>query len=544
MVTIKWTHSAVIALLILADLASCGPLQELFCRTRRFKDVPAAINYVHDNLPDNMPLQDKCKRYAVLLFMASGMGVPYESNTHKMLTLDDEALNKRYDAINPKRLERLFMSAIENYRVRRLAPPFLEIVECLRLVDTPESRAYLEGEELNLIIDLYQQMLGSPPKIVDLNTLELSKLRPKLRESLEIIFSDYFEHFGHYTADGMTSAPFNSGYSSQFQTAISAYTEAQQKKQRARELLLYRRRERARLSQQRQRALDPDKARSDSRYRQRLRRERLKQAEAQREHASLINPSQLDYAEPSSSPDLAPDAPKTEREARKRRRQARQQRQDPAERRRLSEQKQINLQAQLEQMKYLSQHHYRENLVENQYQHQAPGPASLVETPFQAPEQQETQQVPSDTAVSPARRFPLFLSIADSQISALAQPSTKAESVTGGSTRDTGDDDSSVAPRQPSPVADPLEPHQQAIDSHPQDQLEQSQSFSTTMRSFGPDSQEELDTYKDMIKSSTDPDGADIRIMQIFSQPDLNKSPSDDRSPFASGSRSQTERHN
>lgn len=89
-------------------------------------------------------------------------------------------------------------------------------------------------------------MLGAAPKKVDLDTLDLSKLLPKLRQNIENLFEEELAHRRHSRTDEnlISSLPGCSSNPSNSSTA-GADLEKQKRRQENRERLLYRRRERA-----------------------------------------------------------------------------------------------------------------------------------------------------------------------------------------------------------------------------------------------------------------------------------------------------------
>lgn len=483
-----------IASFMMNNLIDCSPLSEILCRTRRFKDMPAAINYIHSYLPAGMELQEKCKRYAALLSLAPSVGVPYESNAFRVLTMDQDSLNERYNEIGIKCLEQSYMLAIEGYRVRQLSPPFLEIIECLRQIDTPEAKAYLETEELTIIIDLYEQTLGAPPKKVDLRSIDLSTFRHEIRRSIQFLFSDYFEHFGYYrtgeNCTHLTDVPSSS---------TNAPTKGKKDKQKNRDLLMFRRRERARLAQQRLRAIHPEQMREDCRKRQQLRREKLKQARERMEQDALKNPEQL--RTPLHDFKRNPDRPKMVRKAQRQQRQARKARREPTERQRILNQKQATQLQQLEQLRFLKDHDYMKSLLsieEIQNQQRAHVATSSA---------QQVQFRPIDSRLD-TRTIPLFTSIANNQASFRARSGSSSTYAPVIDYQARIIDD---PPRQPILIAgDRRERYDQAGDSSARDD-----EGHTTMWSHEPESRGESDTNRDPLRCSTQPDDMDI-ISQYF----------------------------
>lgn len=99
-----WMSSSIVALFTISSLIHCSPLSELLWKTTRFRAMTAAIEHLNECPPASMPLEEKCKRYAILLSVATSAGVPYESNAYKLLTIDDDSLNQQYKTISIKHL--------------------------------------------------------------------------------------------------------------------------------------------------------------------------------------------------------------------------------------------------------------------------------------------------------------------------------------------------------------------------------------------------------------------------------------------------------
>lgn len=185
--------SSIIALLLLGDIR-CGLYDNIDIRpTEPFKDVAEAINHLHRSLPDQMSLESRCKTYAVLLSMFKMKGSPNQLALLQLSTLQEEILNLLYEEINEADMAQRYIATIDIYRTSHLEPAFLDMVECLRKIDSPLVRTYLNDKELNLIINLYQQALRSPTTPIDLDSIDLSQYHPVFRTALRNLFERHFE---------------------------------------------------------------------------------------------------------------------------------------------------------------------------------------------------------------------------------------------------------------------------------------------------------------------------------------------------------------
>lgn len=249
-----------------------------------------ALNYIHDSLPGNTPLEEKCQRYAVLLSMSATLGVPYELSVSKLIMLDGYSLNLQYQKIDADDMSSFYMSAIDRYRITQLAPPFLEIIECLRMIDKPFVKVYLSNDELKIIVDLYKMVLGMPVTMVNLSGADLRTFHPSFQKTLRQLFQGHL-NFDH--TDDLPEPRHNSrwrmiNFADQNELnslgllddkQLAAEWQRQQRairQRRYREKHVHRRREWSRLTQQRLRLLNPDEARGQSTRRQQIRRDRLK----------------------------------------------------------------------------------------------------------------------------------------------------------------------------------------------------------------------------------------------------------------------------
>lgn len=201
----------------------------------RFQDVSRAINYMHKYLPSDMTMDEKCKRYAVLSTKPISEKLPHETVTN-VIKMNNDDLDRYYNEIDVRRMIWNYMVAIDRYRVTQLAPPFIDIVECLRRIDTNEVRRYLSNPELLVILDLYKQALGLPDTTIDIRGLNFTKFHHSFRTTIENLFSQSFR----------TDKISGDTLSDQSNSNDSPYKRSGQ---------LYLRREQARLTQRRLRIM-------------------------------------------------------------------------------------------------------------------------------------------------------------------------------------------------------------------------------------------------------------------------------------------------
>lgn len=179
-------------LFIITDNAHCRPPVDEPVRLTRYKDVPDATNFLYESMSSDMPMEEKCKRYAVLLILASG-SVTYQTTVTHLSVLSEDILDKHLKKTDIARLSALFMKAIDKYRASQLDPAFLDLIHCLRQIDTPEVKAYMEEPELIVLENLYRQLLNKPDIKLDLGILQLSEYPSSFRTSLGILFAGHLK---------------------------------------------------------------------------------------------------------------------------------------------------------------------------------------------------------------------------------------------------------------------------------------------------------------------------------------------------------------
>lgn len=154
----------------------------------RCTDTNDAMDYLHSSLPDQMPLEQRCKRYAVIASYLTSKGPPQHWAMCRVGSSDEEIeqLYRRFDA---HELATLYMTVIDGYRAASyLGPAFLELIECLKRIDRPYVETYINNPELTLIVDLHKQVVQSRDTMIDLDSIDLRNFSTAFRISLENIF--------------------------------------------------------------------------------------------------------------------------------------------------------------------------------------------------------------------------------------------------------------------------------------------------------------------------------------------------------------------
>lgn len=87
------------------------------------------------------------------------------------------------------------MAAVDGYRAASmLKPALLELVEWLKNVGSPSAQKYLDGQELNVILRLYEQVLQSPGTRFTLDHIhKVSMFRWVFCKSLLKLFKDHID---------------------------------------------------------------------------------------------------------------------------------------------------------------------------------------------------------------------------------------------------------------------------------------------------------------------------------------------------------------
>lgn len=270
---LKWMYLA-ISLSVLRCI-SCGQNETAPQNPRnlkRFQDIPQALNYMYGYLPEFMPMEEKCKRYAVLASCTPN-GLPYESTVKEIVMMHNNILNRHYRELEPDKLILLYSTTIDRYRVTQLAPPFIDLIECLKNIDIPEATEYAFDEELVLLLDIYKRILGRTDTVLELEKLDLFKFPQAFFAALNQLFKGFIE--------------VDMALDSAYQPSITITRTLQpgeqlpfySKRELTDEQIKFRRRERSRLAQRRIRILDAESLRNQNRRSREQRQEKRKRQE-------------------------------------------------------------------------------------------------------------------------------------------------------------------------------------------------------------------------------------------------------------------------
>lgn len=233
--------------------------------TLKCEDISEAIINLHDHLPDKMTLDDKCKRYAVITSMVKPhMGRVHSKAVSRVLTMSDHELNQLHEKFSADHeLAVLYMTAIDGLRAASiLEPPLFEIVECLKQIDSPLVRQYLEGEELNLILDLHKKISQSPGTKIDLFGINnLKKCHLEFVVSLINLFRDHIRYDSPVYQRLVEYGVAEPGPSTQKQQTVNSLMTVEERRkirqQIRQKLKMHRRKEQGRLRAKRLELLNP-----------------------------------------------------------------------------------------------------------------------------------------------------------------------------------------------------------------------------------------------------------------------------------------------
>lgn len=278
-----------VALAIISN-SECSPI--LYKDDGRFSpiecnDITDSLNHLHESLSDHIPLEEKCKKYAVLSSMSS-RGRPPNKVLSEYMRFNDQTVNEAFARLTSKNaLPALYMSTIDSYRAAsHLGPPFLELIDCLREIDQPYISAYLNDPELVLIVKLYKIVLRSPAIKIDLRHNELSHFSPAFRTSLSNLFR------GNLLDNLILDEDPNSGLQqSALQSTLGPKDQSIARKNHLKRQAMvtsHRRRERERLRKHRLRLLQPSIEREKRRDRHRRQQEKRKKEHEERQSQSLF----------------------------------------------------------------------------------------------------------------------------------------------------------------------------------------------------------------------------------------------------------------
>lgn len=157
------------------------------------RNPPEAVDFMSQLLPDQMPLQERCKRYTLLFQFIKEKRLPSRHEVFRLSEISAEEVSKRYQEIDARDLSEFYMIAIDGYRASKLSRPVLELCECLSLIGTPYGEMYLKNPELTMTLDLYKRVLESPETKIDLGKMELRNFHPASQQRLKILFKEYLK---------------------------------------------------------------------------------------------------------------------------------------------------------------------------------------------------------------------------------------------------------------------------------------------------------------------------------------------------------------
>lgn len=262
----------------------------------RCDDITDALIYLYENLPAQMALIDKCKRYAMMASYLKPMGRLHNKAVSQVLRMPEEKVDQIYEEfVANKQLSALYMTAIDGFRAASiLEPPLLELVDCLKQINDSFSQAYLDEEELRIILTLYQRILESPETKIDLSIIpSVHKFRHGFVVSLANLFKDNILHDsiiyrdlerrGVAPSSGTASSPYQprkeaDNVSDRRGTAVAFSERMKKRREQRRRLAKHRHREQDTLRARRLRILSPSLARDKAR----TRLERRRKAERER----------------------------------------------------------------------------------------------------------------------------------------------------------------------------------------------------------------------------------------------------------------------
>lgn len=159
------------------------------------ENVAEAISRLYRSLPDQMPLQARCKRYAVFLSMADAGGSTFQLALLQLSGLQERFLDLLYKEITTADLAARYMTVIDTYRTTHLEPAFIDLIECLSEIHTPSAETYLDNPELIVIVELYKRALVLPADEINLGLIDLSAFDPEFRTTLKNLFERHSDTF-------------------------------------------------------------------------------------------------------------------------------------------------------------------------------------------------------------------------------------------------------------------------------------------------------------------------------------------------------------
>lgn len=263
----------VLVLITNQDEISSSPLIEDQGSSVVCEDIAEAIVYIHENSPDQMTLEDKCIRYAVMASMIKPKGRLHDKAVILVLKMPEDQLLGLYRELDDNQIGGHFMTAIDGFRAASmLGPPFLELIECIKKINTPSVKVYLDGEELNMILRLYRQVLKDPDTKISFNDIDIRGFHRAFIISLMHLFKDHIQsdsEIYHNLKDRIGDEASSSGRKQRIipKGPITDSERWEMRREERRGLASHRHREQERLRKQRLKILDSDSEREKARLR-------------------------------------------------------------------------------------------------------------------------------------------------------------------------------------------------------------------------------------------------------------------------------------
>lgn len=261
-----------VAFLITINCFRCSPINySRYLKGDRFEDVIDAVDSLNEVLAArDVPPNIRCDRYAILLLRAEITIGPFLAATIERLRDPDGGfLHENLYQIDHHKYIALFMTTIDKYRTSRLGPGFIDLIDCLRQIERPETKQYLLDDELIIIEELYRQVLASPQVKFDLNTWKWPNLRFMM--TLMILFKN------HIPEDQIRQ--FQQKFQLELPTTQELSSDSQRKEYEPKQEGQFKLRERDRLRKRRCRVLNPESIRERDRISKRRLREKMSSVE-------------------------------------------------------------------------------------------------------------------------------------------------------------------------------------------------------------------------------------------------------------------------
>lgn len=185
----------IVCFIALISCTASSPVKNQFIL--KFDDISEAITYQYDIMTNRMTFDERCKRYAVMASMIKPNGKIHNKAVYQVSSMTEESLGSLINQfIANNELASLYMTAIDGLSAASvLGPPFLELIQCLSQMDDTRISKFLNDEELNVILELYDRTVRSADAKVDLNFIyELSSCHREFVVSLLHIFKDHIDY--------------------------------------------------------------------------------------------------------------------------------------------------------------------------------------------------------------------------------------------------------------------------------------------------------------------------------------------------------------